>query len=200
MLVKSSFPQCGACGEGALVTTRGVCEVEHHGEQGNIIQKSHTCDSCGAILFDEADVRENRRAWLRFKKQVDMIPLGCEIAAMRIDANLTQKAAGALFGGGPVAFSKYENDDLVPDDAMVNLLKLAIVYPDTVTRLAEIKQKPILKQIFQHKKISVRSDDCYGNSFKLSNFPDFDTSDLSMVLTKSNLKISTVLEKQWTMH
>lgn len=200
MLVKSSFQQCGACGEGALVTTRGVCEVEHHGEKGKIIQKSHTCDSCGAILFDEADVRENRRAWLRFKKQVDMIPLGFEIAAMRMAANLTQKAAGALFGGGPVAFSKYENDDLVPDDAMINLLKLAIVYPDTVTRLAEIKQKPILKQIFQNKKISVRSDDCYGNSFKLSNFPDFDTSNLNMVLTKSNLKISTGLEKQWTMH
>lgn len=200
MSFNSSLQECGACGEGSLIATRGVRAVEHHGEKEYISQKSHTCDSCGAILFDEADVRENRRAWLRFKKHVDKIPLGCEIAAMRIQASLTQKAAGDLFGGGPVAFSKYENDDLVPDDAMINLLKLAIAYPDTVTRLADVKRKPIRIHVYQHIKVSVSLDDVCEGAFELAGFPEFFDGEMSMFRNMSNSKLSTVPENSWKLN
>lgn len=58
---------------------------------------------------------------------------------MRKTHALTQEQAGRLFGGGPVAFSKYENDDLVPDEAMANLLYMAIRHPEVVRWLAERK-------------------------------------------------------------
>lgn len=202
MSVKRGPQPCGACGEGSLVATQGVRSVEYLGKSDLICQRSHKCDCCGAVLFDEADVRENRRAWLRFKKQIDNVPLGCEITAMRVRANLTQKDAGELFGGGPVAFSKYENDDLVPDDAMINLLKLAIAYPDTVTRLADVKRKPIRIQIYQHFNASVGVNDFSRGSFELEDFPDFDLSELSMFRTESNSTLSSVLEKgnSWKMN
>lgn len=58
---------------------------------------------------------------------------------MRRAAHLTQEQAGALFGGGPVAFSKYENDDLIPDEAMANLLRLAIADISIVDKLRTVK-------------------------------------------------------------
>jgi HTH-type transcriptional regulator/antitoxin MqsA len=58
---------------------------------------------------------------------------------MRKAARLTQEDAGELFGGGPVAFSKYENDDLVPDEGMINLLRLAIADIGIVRKLRLLK-------------------------------------------------------------
>lgn len=60
---------------------------------------------------------------------------------MRKRVDLTQAEAGALLGGGPVAFSKYEHDDLVPDEAMSNLLRLAIADPSIVKKLQAIKNE-----------------------------------------------------------
>ena len=37
---------------------------------------------------------------------------------------MTQGQAARLFGGGPVAFSKYENDDVAQSESMDNLLRL----------------------------------------------------------------------------
>lgn len=201
MSIKRGPQLCGACGEGSLVTTQGVRSVEYLGKSDLICQKSHKCDCCGAALFDEADVRENRRAWVRFKKQIENVPLGCEIATMRVRANLTQKDAGELFGGGPVAFSKYENDDLMPDGAMTNLLKLAIAYPDTVTRLADVKRKPIRIQVFQPFQAPAKVSGFRG-SFELEYFPDFDLGELSMVRTESNSTLSSISKKEgsWKMN
>jgi DNA-binding transcriptional regulator YiaG len=87
----------------------------------------------------ESDARENKREIVRLQKKIDSIPFGCEIRAMREAAGLTQIEAGQIFGGGPTAFSKYETDDLVPNDSMVNLLKLAIQDSSIVTRLRMLK-------------------------------------------------------------
>lgn len=106
---------------------------------GNIYLHHSVCDVCGAETADDQESLLNRRAFLRFRKQVEGIPLGVEIRAMRKAAGLTQEAAGALFGGGPVAFSKYENDDLIPDVAMANLLRLAIADPSVITKMRALK-------------------------------------------------------------
>ena len=200
MSVKHSVEQCGACGENALIETRGVLEVEYSGEKEVISQRSHKCESCGAVLFDESDVRENRRTWLRFKKNIDGAPLGCEIAAMRINANLTQKAAGDLFGGGPVAFSKYENDDLVPDEAMINLLRLAIAFPDTIKRLVAVKQKPVRIHILQHIAESVKSDSEPDDSFEMADSLGFNLDEQNKLLSKFSSQHSFTQENSWTLH
>lgn len=136
--------QCWACGEGTLSRHKSSMVVEHDGCAGSILQFSHSCDACGAKLFNAEDVRDNKRSWIRFKKQSEMLPLGCEILSMRLACGLTQKQAGELFGGGPTAFSKYEADDLIPDEAMNGLLKMAIEFPDTVARLAHVRSRHVV--------------------------------------------------------
>lgn len=137
---KKSLQLCDACCEGRLHPVTYNEPVEYKGTQGQLIVHYSVCDVCKAEISDASDLLKNKRELVRFKKRVDHVPLGTEIVELRSKHNLTQPLAAAIFGGGPVAFSKYENDDLIPDEAMVSLLKLAISYPDTVQRLARIKK------------------------------------------------------------
>ena len=48
------------------------------------------------------------------------------IKQLRDSWNMTQEIAGTLFGGGKVAFCKYESGTIVPTQAMARLLALAV--------------------------------------------------------------------------
>ncbi|QJC54805.1 Antitoxin MqsA [Polaromonas vacuolata] len=52
---------------------------------------------------------------------------------------MTQGQAARLFGGGPVAFTKYENDDVAQAESMDNLLRLVRRSADVFWLLAEEK-------------------------------------------------------------
>lgn len=124
-----------------------VCEIGHvlpnveqyssiyKGQSGHVLRHSHVCNHCGGDYAFDSDAKKNKREIIRFRKTIDLVPFGCEIRDMRIAADLTQAEAGHVFGGGPVAFSKYESDDLVPNESMIRLLKLAIQDLSIVERL-----------------------------------------------------------------
>jgi HTH-type transcriptional regulator / antitoxin MqsA len=52
---------------------------------------------------------------------------------------MTQGQAARLFGGGPVAFSKYENDDVAQSESMDNLLRLVRRSADAFWQLVQEK-------------------------------------------------------------
>lgn len=64
---------------------------------------------------------------------------GDEIRAYRKRMKLKQDTASALFGGGKVAFSRYENDDITQNTAMDNLLRLCMDAPINLLKLASLK-------------------------------------------------------------
>lgn len=130
---------CPLCGEGTVTPVQRARPMEHKNQTGVIHLHLSSCDRCGAETIDDAESILNRRAVIRFRKQIDGVPLGSQIRTMRKAANITQEQAGRLFGGGPVAFSKYENDDLIPDEAMTNLLRLAISDISIVDKLQALK-------------------------------------------------------------
>ncbi|MCO4245814.1 type II toxin-antitoxin system MqsA family antitoxin, partial [Acidovorax facilis] len=76
---------------------------------------------------------------MAFRKQVDGLLTGDEIAALRKQYKLKQAQAAQLFGGGPVAFSKYENDDVAQSEAMDTLLRLVRRSPEAFWALVEEK-------------------------------------------------------------
>lgn len=139
---------CPVCGEGHLtkVEFRHLTTIEDL--TATVKHVSHECDVCKGSYATPADTRENRREYIRVRKERYMIPLGCEIRAMRERAEMTQIEAGEIFGGGPVAFSKYEADDLIPDTAMVKLLKLAIQDPSIARRLKADHNMPVSIDIY----------------------------------------------------
>lgn len=117
---------CPICGEGHVTDHVGQMETEYKGHKGQVASHYQLCDACGSDFAGAAQMRANKRTMLAFRKQVDGLLSGAEILALRKRYGLTQPQAARLFGGGPVAFSKYENDDVAHSEAMDKLLRLVL--------------------------------------------------------------------------
>lgn len=117
---------CPICGEGHVTGHVDQVEREYKGQKAMVPLHYQVCDTCTSESAGAAESRLNKRAVLAFRKSVDGLLTGVEIVALRKQYRLTQDQAAKLFGGGPVAFSKYENDDVAHSEAMDKLLRLVL--------------------------------------------------------------------------
>lgn len=131
---------CPLCGEGHVTPRTEETATEYRGQKGTVVLHFAECDVCGSEVTGDADGRANKRAVLRFRKQVDGLLTGEEIRSIRDKYGLTQATAAKLFGGGPVAFSKYENDDVSHSESMDALLRLVRRSEEAFWELVEEKQ------------------------------------------------------------
>lgn len=120
---------CAICGEGHLHPHVGKNHVEYKGQLAELDLHYSLCDACGSEQSDAGQLRTNKRAMAAFKKRVDGLLTGAEVRALREKLGLNQAEAAQVFGGGPVAFSKYESDDVAQSEAMDKLLRLAVELP-----------------------------------------------------------------------
>lgn len=127
--------RCPACGSGRATPQYATSSVDYHGKKGEVRTLFKRCDECGSEFADAEVSRLNKRALLAYRKAADGLLRGDEIRALRERFHLSQKQAAQLFGGGPVAFSKYENDDVAQSEAMDKLLRLALGDIGTFGRL-----------------------------------------------------------------
>jgi HTH-type transcriptional regulator/antitoxin MqsA len=130
---------CPLCGEGHVTEQVEQVETDYKGHQTLLAQHFLLCDHCGSDFAGAAQAKLNKRALMAWRKQVDGLLTGAEVAALRDQYHLTQALAARLFGGGPVAFSKYENDDVVQSESMDTLLRLVRRSPEAFRALAEEK-------------------------------------------------------------
>lgn len=138
---------CSACGEGHLHPIIDAENVEYKGVTAPVEYHFSQCDICSSELASKNQVSANNRAMTAFYKQVDGLLSGHEILEIRERYNLTQKMAASLFGGGEVAFSRYERNEVSQNTAMDSLIRLCKVNPHNFLLLAEIKNvKLTLKQ------------------------------------------------------
>ena len=115
---------CPICGEGRVTPGSEMVLHEYHGQSKMLPLYFTTCDVCTSESAGLEESRANKRVVMAFRKAVDGLLTGGEICALRGRYKLTQAQAANLFGGGPVAFSKYENDDVAHSEAMDTLLRL----------------------------------------------------------------------------
>lgn len=101
--------------------------------------QSRACDDCGAVFGNGADMRFNARAMRAATKRARNLLTGEEVRAIRERLGLTQTKAAGLFGGGPVAFSKYESDDVAQSEGMNMLLRLIDLHPHLIDDVARIQ-------------------------------------------------------------
>ncbi|PLY15326.1 MAG: type II toxin-antitoxin system MqsA family antitoxin [Sedimenticola sp.] len=120
---------CPICGEGNLHPEVGKNPVEYKGQTTELDLHYSLCDACGSEQADATQTRVNKRLMIAFKKRVDGLLVGAEVRAVREKLGLSQAEAAQAFGGGPVAFSKYESDDVAQSEAMDKLLRLAAELP-----------------------------------------------------------------------
>lgn len=126
---------CPICEMGQLTLHTEKVTVEHLGQHGQIESQYAVCDCCGSEQAGTAEARFNKRAMIAFKKQVQGLLTGNELQVLRKRWGLKQADAAKVFGGGPVAFSKYESDDVMQSDAMDKLLCLAAEVPVALDKL-----------------------------------------------------------------
>jgi HTH-type transcriptional regulator / antitoxin MqsA len=115
---------CPICGEGHVTDHVEQVESEYKGTTALLPMHYQVCDTCHSDFAGSKEGKLNKRAIMAFRKSVDGLLTGNEISALREKYRLTQTQAAKLFGGGPVAFSKYENDDVSQSEAMDSLLRL----------------------------------------------------------------------------
>ncbi|MES2687941.1 MAG: type II toxin-antitoxin system MqsA family antitoxin [Pseudomonadota bacterium] len=115
---------CPICGEGHVTDHVDQVESEYKGKAAMLPMHYQVCDTCHSDFAGAAEGKKNKRAIMAFRKSVDGLLTGAEIVALRKKYKLTQDQAAKLFGGGPVAFSKYENDDVSQSESMDSLLRL----------------------------------------------------------------------------
>jgi HTH-type transcriptional regulator / antitoxin MqsA len=115
---------CPICGEGHVTHHVDQFESEYKGKTALLPSHYKLCDTCHSDFAGAAEGKLNKRCIMAFRKSVDGLLTGDEICALRAKYKLTQTQAAKLFGGGPVAFSKYENGDVAHSEAMDTLLRL----------------------------------------------------------------------------
>ena len=130
---------CAICGEGHITAQVQMVETEYKGTKAWLPMHYQLCDTCTSDYAGMAESKLNKRIVMAFRKQVDQLLTGDEIIALRKQYKLTQGQAARLFGGGPVAFSKYENDDVAQSEAMDTLLRLVRRSPPAFWALVEEK-------------------------------------------------------------
>lgn len=116
--------QCPICGEGQVTSHVQQVEHEYKGHKAMLSSHYQECDACLSEFAGAREGKLSKRGIMAFRKSVDGLLTGAEICALRDKYKLTQTQAAKLFGGGPVAFSKYENDDVSQSESMDSLLRL----------------------------------------------------------------------------
>ena len=133
--MKCSDETCPICGEGTLTGQKGKNNVEYKGHIAELEVHYSVCDVCKSEQADATQLRANKRLMNAFKKKVDGLLSGSEVKALRVKLGLSQAEASLIFGGGPIAFSKYESDDVAQSEAMDKLLRLSSEVPEAFDRL-----------------------------------------------------------------
>jgi len=123
---------CPACGSDRLSLMSTPESVEFKGAHVHVARiLSTTCESCEYSFATneqhDANVAAARTAHVEQRAAVKIakgLLTGAELRAAREGLGLNQKEAAELFGGGPVAFSKYENEDVTQSVAMDRLVRM----------------------------------------------------------------------------
>jgi HTH-type transcriptional regulator/antitoxin MqsA len=123
--MNSQLKPCPICGEGSLHLEQLEDETTYKGTTKDIPLYISVCDVCEVEQAGAEEMKLNKRAMIAFKKQVDGLLSGDQVRKMRENWDIDQRQAAKIFGGGPVAFSKYENDEVMQSEGMDKLLRLA---------------------------------------------------------------------------
>lgn len=129
--------ECAVCGEHSAIEVKVVKTVDHKGESVRYESRSWVCQACESDYADAEQSRLNKRALIAAKAASEGVPSCFALKKWRKKWAMTQQQAGQLLGVGPVAFSKYENDDQMPSDPTARLLFLVTRSDECVRLLAD---------------------------------------------------------------
>lgn len=93
-------------------------------------------------ILDESDSRATQATMFAHRVVVEGGVHPEEIRRICIQLGLSQRQAGKVIGGGPLAFHKYESGQIATTYAMGTLLRLLDRHPELVGELREFGRSP----------------------------------------------------------
>lgn len=127
--------KCPECGKSELVRDVREAVFNYKGRTLMVpMQPGLYCQECGEAVFNDAEADRYQAVVQPFVEAVnrDAMP---ELAQVRRTLKLTQAEAGRLFGGGAVAFSRYETGKTQPPKSLTVLLKLLAKHPELLNEV-----------------------------------------------------------------
>lgn len=122
-------PNCGA--PSPVHDTRDVPYVYKDQTLTIPAVSGHFCGACGEVTLDKDAVDRYSALVGAFQRSIDRDVVDPTfILAVRRRLKLDQREAGAIFGGGDNAFSRYENGKTQPPKSLVKLLRLLDRHPE----------------------------------------------------------------------
>lgn len=114
---------CPVCGSDLVKDTRKV-QFNYKGHSIELEQSGQFCQSCGEGFLTPKESKSNDLALKSFHNEFDGLLTPGQIRSIRKRLHLSQIEAGQIFGGGPVAFSKYERGEISHSRALDIILRL----------------------------------------------------------------------------
>ncbi|MBS1827085.1 MAG: type II toxin-antitoxin system MqsA family antitoxin [Acidobacteria bacterium] len=133
--------RCPSCGKAKLVGDRRDIVYTYKGETTRIRGvRGDYCPACGEGILAAGESSRVSAAMLAFHKRVNASLFDPEfIARVRRKLALDQRQAGEIFGGGPNAFSRYENGKTKPPLALVKLLMVLDRHPNLLSEVRAVR-------------------------------------------------------------
>lgn len=132
---------CPMCG-GEMRYERHADELSYLGHTRVLKTLGWWCSKCGDAILEGAALRASEKAFLELKAEVDGVLGPDEVAAARERLGLSQRSAGAILGGGPRAFQKYEAGSQAVSVPMSRLLTLLANDPKRLRELPGAPKAP----------------------------------------------------------
>ena len=129
----TSNPVCPETGKPMVRDTRPMT-INYKGQSATIQMPGWYCDEFGESIHTGEDMKVSDAALKELKNKADLLNAQ-EVKRIRTKIGLTQREAGAIFGGGPNAFQKYEQGTVTVSKPMSNLLRLLEKHPEDVEEL-----------------------------------------------------------------
>ena len=130
---------CTACGNGTLKRDSRYVEYKYKNRTINVLQPGEYCSSCDESFLTSADMAATRKEIHDLHAIEDHYLQSDEVRHIRESLSLTQADAAEIFGGGPNAFSRYENGITLQSKATDKLLRLLALYPSLLGTIRSIQ-------------------------------------------------------------
>lgn len=127
-------PRCPACGD-AMVHERRRDQVRYKQARRTRRTLGWWCTRCDEAIFEGPALAARERAFAALRAEVEGVLPPTQVRAIRTKLGLSQRQAGAVLGGGPRAFQKYESGATAVSVPMSNLLRLLATDPRRLREL-----------------------------------------------------------------
>lgn len=127
--------KCPFCHDGVLERRVIREQYNYKGHTIEVDQPGEFCTHCEEGILNKEDLEATRQELHDFRAGIDGLLASGDIRRIRKKLKLNQKRAGALFGGGPNAFSRYELGKTTQPKAIDQLLRLLDRHPELLSEV-----------------------------------------------------------------